>query len=253
MWKLKKDGNGAIVLDENGHVIYIREDNTEIAFDAFRASKKIAELNEESKVNRLAKEAAEAKSFVFKDMDIEAAKKAILIADGIKDKKLYESGDVDRLREQITTTLRAETQVEKLRADGLELKLNAEVIGGAFSRSVFLNEKTVVPRDMIQAVFAKNFKRDDKGNVVAVDDYGNALLSTKLLGEPAPFEEAVEILISRHPSKDMILKSDQRSGSGVRGQESNASGGKQINRATFDTMSQTARSGHFASGGTLVD
>lgn len=251
--KPKKDANGNIMTDADGNVIYVKDDGSDIAFDAARAVKKINELNEESKKHRLAAEAADLRTKAFEGVDPEEAKKAMKIANGIKDKTLYESGDVDRLKEQITTTLRAETDKEKARADAAETALNFEVIGGAFARSKFLNDKTVVPRDMVQAVFAKNFKRDEKGNVVAVDDNGVQLLSTKLLGEPAPFEEAVEILISRHPNKDMILKSDLKSGSGVRGQEGSPNGGKTMARSQWNNLDPAAQSAHFAGGGTLTD
>ena len=57
--KLKLDANGNVVL-QDGKPVYIRDDGSEVAFDAAGTVNSLAALRHEAKTHREAKEAAEA-------------------------------------------------------------------------------------------------------------------------------------------------------------------------------------------------
>lgn len=250
-WKLKKDANGNVVLDEQGFPVWVNEKGEERGYDVERMFNKITDLNAEAKGHREAKEKAEKMLESFNGIDPTAAREAVQKMQAITDKKLYESGDVEKLKGEINQTWQTKYDAEVAARQKIENQFREEKIGGAFGRSKFIGEKLVVPADMVQALFARNFSLDEAGRVVASDSKGSPIYSRKSPGELADFDEAVEILVDSYPQRDRIMKSAQAPGSGNRG---NGGGSNQttMTRAQFAALTPAAQA-EFAAKGTITD
>lgn len=104
---------------------------------------------------------------------------------------------------------------------------------------------------MVQATFGKNFKIED-GKPVAYDNNGQKIYSRTNHGDPASFDEALDILVSGYQYKDSILKGNQGSGGGFKGQGGQG-GGKSMSRESFEQLKPTERAKFFQDGGQLTD
>lgn len=138
--------------------------------------------------------------------------------------------------------LRALTQeLEQTRGerDKYRTQLHSEKIGNAFARSKFIRDKTTIPPDMLSSLFGPRFSVEDDGRLVAKID-GVTILSRSRFGEPADFDEAIEVLISQHPEKGKILAAPTSPVTAAR--PTNGAGrGKTITRRQFDAMSHRDR------------
>lgn len=214
--RLKLDENGnAVVVD--GKPVYIHDDGKEIAFDAAQATAKIAELNNECKTHRLAKEKAEADLKKFEAIsDPDKAIKALEIVKNLDDKKLIDAGEVDKVKNEIIKQYEDRLQSKDAEIAQAKDALHKEVIGGSFARSKYISEKLSIPADMVQAYFGKHFSYED-GRIVAKDAAGNTIFSREHPGEHANFEEAIEQIVLTYPHKEHILKASGNSGGGSGG------------------------------------
>lgn len=225
--KLKLDDAGNVVV-QDGRPVYVHEDGKEIAFDAPATVATISRLNSEARGHREAKEAAEARLKAFEGIeDGEAARKALETVRNIKDGELVAAGKVEEIRaaakkaaeEQVAATNKAHAEeLTKLRGDheALLSQYHGEKIGGAFSGSGFVKDKTLLPAPAAQKVFGDQFKVED-GKLVAYDTQGNKVFSRSRPGEIADFEEAIELIVEAYPHRDHILKGNVNGGGGSRG------------------------------------
>lgn len=250
--KLKLDDSGHAVV-KDGNPVYVHDDGKEIPFDAAGTVATITRLNGEAKSHRERAEGAETKLKTFEAItDVPAALAAIETVGKIKDKKLIESGEVDRVREAAKKAFDDQLAPVVAERDTLKAALVTEKVGGSFARSKMIAEKLAIPADMVQARFGSSFKLEGD-QVVAYDNSGNKLFSRAKPGEIASFDEALEILIDAYPYKDNILKSAGASGGGAGGGGgSGANGKKAISRAAFEGLDPAARKKHFKDGGTLI-
>lgn len=211
---LKFDENGHVVV-ENGKPVYIYPDGKEVAYDVPAAVAKISLLNAEAKQHREAKEAAEARLKAFEGIeDAEAAKKALETVKNLDDKKWIDAGEVERVKSEVIKTYDEKLAEANSRADKFEQQLYGEIVGGAFSRSKFITDKTILPPDVAQAYFSKHFNVKD-GKIEAKDSQDNPIYSRSNPGELADFDESIEILINASPNKDQILRGSGSSGGGA--------------------------------------
>lgn len=249
--KLKLDEAGHAVL-QDGKPVYVHEDGKEVAFDAAGTVATITRLNGESKGHREAKEAAERALKAFEGIaDPAAAKKALDLVKNLDDKKLIDAGEVERVKAETIKALEDKYAPVVKEAETLRGSLYAEKIGGAFSRSKFLADKVAVPAELIQAQFGQNFKIED-GRVNAYDKSGNKVYSRSRPGEPADFEEALEILVDAYPHRDSILKGNPNGGGGAR--NTGGGGAKTITRAALAALSPEAqRTAVVKDGMTIID
>lgn len=222
---------------QDGKPVFVYDDGKTVAFDVPAAVSKISALNAEAKSHREAKEAAEAKAKAFEGIeDAEAARKALETIKNIDEGKLIAAGKVEEIK---TAAQRAAQEqvaaASKLHAEELT-RTKAELaqerseryalqVGGAFSSSKFIGERSAIPADLVQAKFGSAFKVED-GKIVAYDASGNKIFSRSRPGEVADFEEAIETLIEQYPHKDQILKASGASGGGAPG-NSGSGGGTQ--------------------------
>lgn len=220
----------------NDKPVYVRDDNTEVEFDAPGTINTITRLNGEAKTHRERAEKAEGTLKTFEGItDPAAALEAIDKVGKIRDKKLLDSGEVDRVRNEAVKAVEEKYAPIVKERDTLKTSLVTEKIGGAFSRSEVVTKKLTIPADMVQARFGEHFKLEGDA-VVAYDKAGNKIFSPGRPGEVANFDEALEVLIEQYPYKNNILKGAGASGSGSGG-PGNQGGKRSVTRAQFEAMS----------------
>lgn len=248
-WKMDGD---KIAVDASGNPIYVKDDGSEQAVEAGT----VGRLNGEAKTFRERAEAAEAKVRAFGDLDPVKAKEALETVGKIADKKLYESGEVDTLKQQITASMQAQLDEVKKSNGDLTTERDGLIKKTAFQSSEFIRERVAVPRDMFEATFERNLKVEN-GKVVPYGPDGNPIYSAKRMGEIADVDEALEIMVSRHPNKDAILRAPTGGGTGNQGGGGSQGKGRVVKRSDFNGMSpmdQATIAGQAAKGEiSLVD
>lgn len=227
-WKTE---NGQIVV-QDGNPVWIGADGKEAAADHGSALSRINELNTEAATRRRELTAATEKLKALDGIEnpsefIATARKAMETVKNLDDKKLIDAGEAEKVKAEVTKAMQAEIDKERRAREQAETTLDAEIRGGQFARSKFISEKLAVPSDMVQATFGHHFKRED-GRLVGYDASGNKIYSRKPenVGNPAGFDEALEILVEQYPHKDHILKGSDARGSETPGGTITPAGGK---------------------------
>lgn len=235
----KLDADGNIVTQEvNGQKlpVFVHGDGKESPFDGDSTIATISRLNGEAKSHRERAEKAEGSLKAYEGItDPGAALKALNTVKNLDDKKLVDAGEVERVKAEAIKSVQAQFEPIVKERDTLQTQLYEEKIGGAFARSKFISEKVAIPPDMVQAAFGPRFKVEN-GKTVAVDANGQPIFSRTRHGEPADFDEALEIMIDQYPHKASILKGSGASGGGASGGNGAAGGKKTVTRAAFDAM-----------------
>lgn len=254
--KLKIDANGNAVL-QDGMPVYIKDDGTEIEFDAAKAFSKISQLTGENRSHRERAEAAEGKLAAFKDIaDPVEAVKAIATVKNLKDKQLVDAGEVEKVKAEAIAAVEEKYAPIVKKSEELESQLNRHLIGGAFARSKFIAEKFAAEGpagvEIAEALFGSRLKVEG-GKVVGYDANGAKLYSRSRPGELADPDEAIELLVDSYPHKASILKGSGSSGSGSSGSSNGGGGKKTIPRAQFDQLDPAGRMAHVKAGGVVTD
>ena len=159
--KLKQDENGNAVLSD-GKPVYVKDDGTETAFDVVGTVNTISRLNNEAKSNRERAEAAESGLKAFEGIeDPASAIKALETVKNLDDSKLVDAGKLEEVK---AAAIKAadEKYAPVVEENGmLKGQLRSEIIGGNFARSKFIADNLVIPSDMVEAQFGKNFTIED--------------------------------------------------------------------------------------------
>jgi hypothetical protein len=250
--KLKLDEQGHAVLSDGKPVYEV--DGKDIPFDAAATVATIERITTESKGYKTRAQEAEGKLKAFDGInDPKAAKDALAKVANWGDKELVEAGKVEEIKAAAIAAVEEKYKPIVEKVGTLESALHGEKIGGAFARSKFIAEKLAVPADIVQARFGANYKLEE-GNVVAYDASGNKLYSKASPGNPASFDEALELLVDAYPYKDSILKGTGGSGSGKEpGRGGAANGAKTILRSEWDGMTHVDRAAKAKDGFKVVD
>lgn len=220
----------------DGKPVYEAEDGKIIPFDAPGTVATITRLNGEAKGHRTAKETAEAALKTFEGItDPVAAIKALETVSALDQKKLIDAGAVDAVKAEMAKGYQEKLDAAQKHAATLEAALYGEKIGGAFARSRFIADKVAIPAEFVQARFGERFKIED-GNVVAYGQDGNKIYSRSRPGELPDFDEALEILVTDHPTRDQILRGDIKGGGGAQQGGNRPSGGRTVTRAELATL-----------------
>lgn len=228
-WKL--DENNNIVL-KDGDPVYVDANGNEktVGVDT------IARLNNEAKEHRVAKEEALAKLKAFDGIDAEKARAALETVAKLDASKLIDTGEVDKLKAQITQQFQSQLTEKDTAFNELKAKYENMIVDNAFSNSDFIRNNVAVPVDMFEAKFRNNFKVEN-GDVTAYGYDGSRLMSKTRAGEYATVEEAMQILAESHPQKDVILKANPGNGSGSGTGGGSAGGGRYMKRSDFEKLS----------------
>jgi hypothetical protein len=226
---------------QDGKPVYEDTDGKVVAFDAPGTRDTITRLNGEAKGHRERAEKAEAALKPFEGItDPAAAKKALETLGSLDQKKLIDAGEVEKVKAEIAKGYQEKLDAAEKRAADLEGSLYAEKIGGSFARSKFIAEKVAIPADFVQAKFGEAFKIED-GKVVAYGPDGNKVYSRARPGEMPDFDEALELLIENHPTRDHILKGDIKGGGGAGQPNGGGGSGNRMTRAQFDALPAAER------------
>ena len=237
--KLKLNEAGHVVVSD-GKPVYVDDAGKEVPFDAAATVATIARITEESRIFKSRAQAAETSLKAFEGIaDPAAARKALDTVRNLDDKKLVDAGEVEKVKAEVIKSLEARYKPVVEEAEALKASLHAEKIGGSFLRSKFIADKIAVPPDIIEARFGKNFKLEN-GKVIAYDQSGNPLYSKASPGNPADFDEALEILVDAYPYKEHILKGTGGTGGGAR-QSGGTGGSKTVTRAEINKMGPEAQ------------
>lgn len=248
--RLKLDDKGAPVLSD-GKPVYMKDDGSEVAFDAAATVATISRLNGEAKGWREKYEAADSVAKKFEGLDPSEARKAVETFKNLDSKKLIDAGEAEKAFSERARSYEAKLAENTKALETLQSQLHAEKIGGAFSRSKFIAEKVAIPSDLVQAAFGSRFSLKD-GKVLATDANGNTIYSASRPGEPADFDEALEALVSSYPNKDAILKSTGSTGSDKR-PNMGSGGNKTIARGEFEKLDASSKVAKMKDGFAVVD
>lgn len=249
--KLKLDENGKPVFGANKLPIYVNDDGSDYGeFDAASAVGTIKRVNAESAERRRRIDELEQSVKAFEGLDPTKARDALETVSKLDQKKLIDAGQVDVVRAEVNKVWEGKFGDLQKERDSLVQTLHNEKIGGSFGRSKFVTEKLAIPVDIAQQFFGPRFKLEN-GEVRGYDTNGNPLYSRTKPGEPASFDEALEILVDSYPHKDSILKSKQGSGSGAPQGGSGPSGKKSLSREAFTKLSPADQMAHTKSGGVI--
>ena len=248
-WKMDGD---KLAVDADGNPIFINAGGQEQSVKGDT----ITNLNAEAKRHRTDKEQAQAALDKYKGpdgkhVDPDAAIKAIDTVSKIDAKKLIDSGEVDRVREQIRGEFTAQLSEKDKALETLTGENNSLKIARVFDSSDFVRDGLAVPRDMFEATFGKNIKVGANGEIEFYGRDGNRLLSKKAAGEYAKGDEAFELLVEQHPQKDAIIKAPQQGGTGNNGQGGQRGQGRTMKRVDFEALDpgkQAEAAGQMAKG-----
>lgn len=196
----------------------------------------ISRLNKEAKEHREAKEEALAKLKAYEGIDAQKAREALDTVAKLDANKLIDTGEVDKLKAQITQQFQTQLNEKDTALKELKDRYDNMIVDNAFANSEFIRNNVAVPVDMFQAKFRSNFKVEN-GEVVAYGYDGSRLMSQERMGEPATIEEAMRILAESHPHKESILKATVPSGSGAGTGGGSIGGGRYVKRADFEKLS----------------
>ncbi len=243
-YKKVEEGNG-IEIDSDGNPMVFddeKEDEKPFGLNAIHLFTKIPELQIEAKTYREAKEKAEASltSFgelkadevaeklsrleLFGDLDPAKAKEALVLVADLKDVDKENAIKIERVKEGVVESYEAKIRgidtswggkVSALQdtLNRKEVAIRNLLIKGAFDRSVFIKERTVLPPDIAYDTFGKFFsvEEGESGsiNVFALDSKGEKIFSKAKPGDYAEPEEAIELIINAYSQKNSILRTSQ--------------------------------------------
>ena len=227
MWKL--DGDKVVMQD--GNPVWIDESGAEVAADYKAATVKIATLNREAADRRTKLTEAETKLAAFSGIsDPTEALRALQFSASMDGKKVMDDEGIQKLIQAAVKPLQVENEALKAglsEKDGHIYKLE---VSSQFQSSQFVKDRLLVPPDMLEATFGKNFKIDG-GKMVATDATGNQIFNIK--GEPAGFDDAIKTLIDAHPMKDTLYRASGANGSG---QQPSNGGGNDLSKLSLSEL-----------------
>jgi len=244
-WKLSADGKN-IVVAEGGNPVFVNPETEEempVQFD--KTLKKISELNNEAKSHRLKavelEEKLNAVNEKYGNIDVEQAKEALKTLKSLDKGDLMTASKVrdfeKQLREEIgkaydgriqdlTKTFESERNKYSAEIEQYERQINNSIIDKHIQDSInagALGKKTILKSlRLAKGYLGSQFRveiEDGKRNVVAMNwNSDRPIMSSKpeKAGEPADFEEALQVLFKNAPDYDTIA-ADLHGGTGSTG------------------------------------
>ena len=254
--QLKTDDNGAVVLTDDGRPVFVWPDGREEGVDVPGMYEKIKSLGRENQKYREEGKGLKEKITLFKDIEDLAAWKteADEALKAVKNKEVVDAEEFEKfkagLKESYDTREKELEQSYRVKMDELTGALTDKdksirnlVVKGAFDRSQYISEKTVLPPDIAFATFGQFFEVEEQSGelkAVARNAKGDKIYSLANPGELASPEEAIAALINDYSYKDRILKGGH-GGSGASGNLGSPGGGitpEQVGAMTPDQYSR---------------
>jgi hypothetical protein len=185
------------------------------------------------------------------------ANTAIKTVKDYEDKQLIDAGEAEKVKKGVedaylkkleeqkqsyeTAIAEKDTEITKVNSSMREL-----VIKGAFERSDFVREKTVLDPEIAYNTFGRcfDFEENRDGSLIPFATHyisGEKLFSLKNPGTYARGDEAIELLVSSYPGKESIMVGSEAGGGGA--PKGKSSDGK-ISSEELAKMSPTERMKH---------
>jgi len=228
-WKIKTDPETKAPVMEDGKIVYIDPEGTELPLDPPAMYQKITTLGKQNKTDRTNYKTLRDRFAPFKDIeDIEKwkadADKALEDVQNFDDKDWMSSSKVKALKDDMKEsyegklkakdTLLGETTLQ-FKEDLLkkEGQIRTLMVSNKFTGSLFFGgtePKTTLTPEIAESFFGKHYKveideKTQETNLRAFYSNGDPILSKVNPGEPAEFEEAMSMIIDKYPGKDNIL------------------------------------------------
>jgi len=243
-WKKDEDGN--LVLSE-GNPIYVGNDGQEVV----TTGEYVGKLRGEAAANRNELKKAKEQLSAFDGIDPSAAREAVTKLKDIDLSKMIDASKLDEVRGEVSKSFQGKIDELTKAVGERDQNIHGLLVSNAFKGSQFIKEKTVLPPDVAESFFGKNFKVE---NGAAVGYNGtDPIYSHQNPGRLAGVDEALEIMVNSYAGKDNILKGSGASGSGAQGSNASGQGSKSITRQQFDSKSPQEQASFAKSGGTISD
>lgn len=267
-YKLLEDGSG-IAMDDNGLPVVVDDvEDKEFGVDAAHLLSKIPALQAEAKKYREDRDKLRSKVEVlgdldpselinrfsaFEGIDPKAAKDALATVANLDQLDKEKNIEIEKVKagvaESYNSKIRDLDNAHAKRVQALEESLSSKdaairhlLIRGAFDRSEFIRDQTVLPPEIAYNTFGKHFKiEDDNGElrVYALGHDGEKLFSLAKPGEYASPDEAIELLINQYAYKDSILRANAGGSSAAGNTTTDA--GKRAKMEALRKMNPTER------------
>lgn len=252
-----------LLLDDEGHVVvqdgmpvYVHDDGKEMPLDAPALIKSTNNFADErsryhNKIKGFENQLAAYNDADGNPLDPESVHKALSTVKNLSEKELYTAEKVEIMKQKMGETFEndrktmvtaheqamkeKEAEIQKLHNDARDL-----MVRNAFSQSELFSGPKPLTRltpDIAAAYFDKNFKVEGEGadaKLVGVLD-GEVIPSQRKYGQPADFDEAIEVIISKYPYKDRIMN-NTKGGPGGDGNTHHRSDGRTITISRQDAM-----------------
>lgn len=239
--KLAVDENGAVKVTEDGKPLYLNKDSEEVPVDPPQMYQKILDLGAENKKFRETAEGMAAKyKTLEKEEDFDAwfekATKALEQVDNFNEKDWLDVKKVEAMKVQMKEAHTSELGQVKQQFENTiteqtdtigkkDAQIRKLVVSNQFSSSpLFAGQtpKTTMTPEVAEAFFGHHFQvQDDEhtGQPMVRCFFSNGDVvysaSPERVGEPATFNEGMQIIFDQYPNRDQYLRS--KSGSGARG------------------------------------
>lgn len=245
--ELKFDEEGkAVVVEKDGVKlpVYFDPDDTDgsdIEVDVPSLYTKITEVSAEAKKYRKEKAALKDKFKFFDEVDdvnawLEESNKARETVKNFNDKQLVDAGKVDEIKKQMKEVhaeevLNVHNSYKQAIVDKDEIIKSKDatiynlMVSSKFAQSKYFlgagdKSITLLPPEVAESYFSKHFKvEEDERGVLRTNGYGydgKQILSKKNPGDPADFDECMEVILNGYSKKDSIIRSSG-AGSGAGG------------------------------------
>ena len=244
MMAWKKDESGALVLSE-GNPVYVGNDGNEVV----TSGEYVGQLRGEAAANRNELKKAKESLSLFDGIDPSNAKDALTKLKDIDLSKMIDASKLDDVRSEVSKSFQGKIDELTTTLGERDQNIHGLLVSNAFKGSQYIKDKTVLPPDVAESFFGKNFKVE---NGVAVGYRGqDPIYSNQNPGKLAGVDEALEIMVNGYSGKDNILKGSGASGSGAQGSNTTGSGSKSMSRDQFDSLSPQEQGGFARDGGTI--
>ena len=210
----KKDESGALVLSE-GNPVYVGNDGNEVV----TSGEYVGQLRGEAAANRKELKKMKETLSAFDGIDPSNAKDALAKLKDIDLSKMIDASKLDDVRSEVSKSFQGKIDELTNSLGERDQNIHGLLISNAFKGSQYIKDKTVLPPDVAESFFGKNFKVEDG---VAVGYNGaDPIYSNQNPGKLAGVDEALEIMVNGYSGKDNILKGSGASGSGAQGSNGN--------------------------------
>lgn len=259
--KLKRDAAGQVVVQDEKPV-YVRDDGSEVAFDAPHAIAKIKELGDDRDKWRTDATTSKTALDAFKGLDPQTAKDAVdklktidqgklLAADKVEDLKKQVAADITAGWEQKLKDSQTALENEKTALATEKARVHKLVLGAQFAKDPhFVSPdggktppKTFLSPEIGLEFFGRFFEPSADGeSFVAKYPNGKEMYSPAKPGNPPTFAEAIAMLVAERADKGQFMRDQSGSGAGANGGAAANGHGNQPNMEGLSPEDRLARS-----------